>query len=188
MQALIDECDFVGMSFYAPVNSLANARRLRPRHRAIHGRIQAVRTDRADDQADAIFGSRHRRRPRHCEWNHRSGQSGADAMGRHGKSTQQSLAQPPMQTLRRQYHDALLEFLADAAGPLAGSAAFFWSMGSWDPHGHASAEFADPEIMAAIEKHNQKRTVAPWSRDQAVSPRFLPARQTAPISAFFDFF
>src|SRR5688572_20397053 len=62
---------------------------------------------------------------------------------------------PPMQKLRRQYHDALIHFLAEQPAPWKVSGAFFWSMGSWDPLGHGSAEFADPDIMASIEKHNR---------------------------------
>ena len=61
-----------------------------------------------------------------------------------------------MQDLRRQYHRALLEFLAKQPARWHVSAAFFWSMGSWDPQGMRHPTFADPEIAAAIELHNQK--------------------------------
>jgi hypothetical protein len=57
--------------------------------------------------------------------------------------------------LRRLYHAALLEFLATQPASWQVSAAFFWSTGSWDPQGMRHPEFADPEIMRAIERHNR---------------------------------
>jgi hypothetical protein len=60
-----------------------------------------------------------------------------------------------MRDLRRQYHRALLDFLAQQPAPWRVTAAFFWSMGSWDPHGTRNPEFADGEIIEAIERHNR---------------------------------
>jgi hypothetical protein len=60
-----------------------------------------------------------------------------------------------LRDLRRQYHEALLKFLATQPARWRVSAAFFWSMGSWDPLGHGHPGFADAEILAAIERHNR---------------------------------
>jgi hypothetical protein len=60
-----------------------------------------------------------------------------------------------MRDLRRKYHGALLEFLATQPARRNVSAAFFWSMGSWDPQGMRHPKFADPAIMAAIDQHNR---------------------------------
>jgi hypothetical protein len=61
-----------------------------------------------------------------------------------------------MRALRRQYYAALLQFLSRQPARWRVSAAFVWSMGSWDPIGLRQPEFGDPEIIAAIEKHNGK--------------------------------
>lgn len=61
-----------------------------------------------------------------------------------------------MRELRRQYHRALLEFLAEQPAHWRVSAAFFWSTGSWDPQGMQEPAFADPEIIRAIEAHNRR--------------------------------
>jgi hypothetical protein len=60
-----------------------------------------------------------------------------------------------MRSLRRQYHAALLQFLAQQPAQWRVSAVFVWSMGSWDPIGLEQPEFADSEIITAIEKHNR---------------------------------
>ena len=60
-----------------------------------------------------------------------------------------------MQDLRRQYHDALLRLLAEQPARWRVSAAFLWSMGSWDPIGLRRSDFADRQIMDAVEKHNR---------------------------------
>jgi hypothetical protein len=61
-----------------------------------------------------------------------------------------------MQQLRRQYHRALLQFLEEQPARWAVSAAFFWSTGSWDPQGIRHSDFRDPEIAAAIQRHNEQ--------------------------------
>src|SRR5262249_38665015 len=60
-----------------------------------------------------------------------------------------------MRKLRRQYYDALLEFLATQRARYRVSAVFGWSMGSWDPIGLRQAEFMDPDIVVAVAKHNR---------------------------------
>jgi hypothetical protein len=63
---------------------------------------------------------------------------------------------PAMRQLRREYHQALLEFLQKQPSPWRVSAAFFWSTGSWDPQGIRHPEFADPEISRDIRVHNDR--------------------------------
>jgi hypothetical protein len=63
---------------------------------------------------------------------------------------------PEMRELRRNYHDELLNFLTDQPARWHVTAAFFWSMGSWDPQGMRDPAFADDEISAAIIRHNSE--------------------------------
>jgi hypothetical protein len=59
-----------------------------------------------------------------------------------------------MRNLRRQFHATLLDTLSRQPAPWRVSAAFFWSMGSWDPMGTRQANFADAEIIEAVMRHN----------------------------------
>lgn len=155
MQGLIDECDFVGMSFYAPIavaptpddfvrgidRFMAEFKRFGlsvPTNKPMQfsevgiggGRLKTGEEPNPTKAVQAPWeGTAY---PRNNPWRQES-----------------------MQSLRRQYHDALLEFLAKQPAPWHVSAAFFWSMGSWDPIGLRQPEFADPEIKAEIEKHNR---------------------------------
>jgi hypothetical protein len=61
-----------------------------------------------------------------------------------------------MRALRRDYHDALLNFLTTQPARWHVTAAFFWSMGSWDPQGMRHSAFEDEEISAAIVRHNDR--------------------------------
>ena len=154
MQSLIDECDFVGMSFYAPVNiSPTPDDFVRGIERFMNEFKQhglTVPTSKPMQFSEVGIGGRRVIR----------GTTDPDKAVQtpwEGTANPRSnpWKQPPMQKLRRQYHDALIHFLAEQPAPWRVSGAFFWSMGSWDPVGHGSAEFADPDIMAAIEKHNR---------------------------------
>jgi hypothetical protein len=156
LQSLIDECDFVGMSFYRPVRVSPTAddfvrgiehfmgefreyglkvATTKPMHFSevgIGGGSANGRRDRAPTPARAAqtpWGGTGD--PRHNPWR-----------------------DPALQALRRRYHDALLEFLARQPAPWRVSAAFFWSSGSWDPQGMRDAEFADPRIIESIQRHN----------------------------------
>ena len=60
-----------------------------------------------------------------------------------------------MKKFRRQYHDALLEFLETQPAQWRVTGAFFWSTGSWDPWGHSHPAFTDEGISAEIERHNR---------------------------------
>jgi hypothetical protein len=153
MQSLIDECDFIGMSFYRPVRlppsvddfvrgidhfmgefqshglSVPNTTPMHFSEVGIGGgHNQAPTADSALAVQTPWAGTAN---PRDNPWRH-----------------------PPMQHLRRQYHAALLEFLATQPARWHVSAAFLWSMGSWDPQNIQHRDFADAEIIDAIGRHN----------------------------------
>jgi hypothetical protein len=150
MQLLIDECDFVGMSFYRPVNEKPtvedfvrgiehfmsefaqhglNVPTTKPLHFSEVGIGGGADSDPAKAVETPWAGSGD---PRVNPWR-----------------------TDPMRELRRRYHGALLDFLASQSADWHVSAAFFWSTGSWDPQGMRHPVFADPEIMEAIQRHNQ---------------------------------
>lgn len=63
--------------------------------------------------------------------------------------------------LRKEYHEALLSYLADpTARGLANknpmTAAYLWCEGSWDPLDISQDGFADPAITQLIQRHNDK--------------------------------
>jgi mannan endo-1,4-beta-mannosidase len=60
-----------------------------------------------------------------------------------------------LREMRQQYHEALIKFLTTQPADWRVTAAFFWSMGSWDPWGHGNLEFGDPVIQKGIEEHNR---------------------------------
>jgi hypothetical protein len=155
MQALIDDCDFIGMSFYAPVTvsptpddfvrgidrfmgefkqyglSVPTSKPMQFSEVGIGG--GRLRFGEDPDPSKAVQSPwEGTANPRNNPWREDS-----------------------MRSLRRQYHSALLQFLAQQPAQWRVSAVFFWSMGSWDPINPRQPEFADPEITAAIEKHNR---------------------------------
>jgi mannan endo-1,4-beta-mannosidase len=155
MQALIEDCDFVGMSFYAPVTVsptpddfvrgidrfmaefqqfglfVPTTKPLQFSEVGIGGR--RLRSGDEPDRSKAVEAPWEGTAfPRNNPWRNES-----------------------MRSLRREYHAALLQFLAQQPARWRVSAVFVWSMGSWDPIGGRQPEFADPEIIAAIEKHNR---------------------------------
>jgi hypothetical protein len=155
MQALLDECDFVGMSFYRPVSTEPMPDDF---VRGIEHFMDEFR----------LFGlSVPTSTPMHFSEVGIGGGSGGDE----GTIDPIKAAEAPwtgsgdprtnpwqrdaMRALRRRYHRALLDFLAEQPARWHVSAAFFWSMGSWDPQGMRHPEFADDEIVRAIERHNR---------------------------------
>jgi hypothetical protein len=153
-QSLIDECDFVGMSFYRPV------------------RVNLTTEDfvAGIDHFMSEF-DRHGLKippgkPMHfSEVGIGGGHEDDDDAGDPAKAVQTPWAgsgtprvdpwrTAPMRDLRRRYHAALLEFLATQPAKWHVSAAFFWSTGSWDPQGMRHPAFRDPEIVDAIHAHN----------------------------------
>ncbi len=154
LQDVINSCDFVGMSFYRPVS-------LPPQ---------------ADDFVRGVnqFMSEFERyglqvptsKPLHFSevgigGGHEEGDSTSDP-AKAVESPWAGTADPrqnpwrnaEMIAMRRQYHEALLSFLAKQPARWRVSAAFLWSMGSWNPLDGRRGDFTDPEIVAAVEKHN----------------------------------
>jgi hypothetical protein len=165
VQLLIDESDFVGMSFYRPVNvqpttddfvrgidhfmSEFAAHGLEvPTNKPLHFSEVGIGGGFEDDPVAASPA-----RAVETPW------------GGSGDERVNPWRSEPMRELRRQYHKALLAFLATQPAKWNVSAAFFWSTGSWDPQGLRHSVFADPEIVAAIKRHN-----AAVSRRPADSP------------------
>jgi hypothetical protein len=156
MQALIDDCDFVGMSFYAPVSvSPTGDDFVRGIERFVgefkqHG-LTVPTTKPMQFSEVGIGGGRLR-----------SGEESdpAKAVQAPWEGTASPRNNPwreeSMRALRRQYHAALLQFLAEQPARWRVEGAFLWSMGSWDPWGHGQPTFADPVIEKALENHNRK--------------------------------
>jgi hypothetical protein len=155
MQELINECDFVGMSFYRPVRVKPTADDF---SRGIddfmsefrkHG-LTVPRTKELQFSEVGIGGG-HNEEPT---------SDPAKAVQTPWEGTSNPRENPwrdeAMQQLRREYHQALLDFLSGQPARWNVSAAFFWSMGSWDPQGLHRASFADPQIADAIARHNRK--------------------------------
>jgi hypothetical protein len=153
MQLLIDECAFVGMSFYRPVSISPTVddfvRGIEHYMGEFHEFGLTVPTTTPMQFSEVGIGGGRR-------------VDGKADMARAVAAPWEGTANPAhnpwqgmeMTSLRRQYHAALLEFLAKQPARWRVSAAFFWSMGSWDPQGMQSQEFADPAITAAIKHHN----------------------------------
>ena len=155
MQALIDDCDFVGMSFYAPVTVSPTPDDFVRGIDRFMGEFKqyglSVPTTKPMQFSEVGIGGRRLRSGEEPDptkavetpWE-------GTAFPRNNPWRDES-----MRSLRRQYHAALLQFLAQQPARWHVSAVFVWSMGSWDPIGLRQPEFADPEIIAAIEKHNR---------------------------------
>jgi hypothetical protein len=154
MQALIDECDFVGMSFYRPlsnppcvadfvrgIDSFMDEFRSHglvvPFTKPLHFSEVGIGGGHEDDDAASD-----------------PSQAVKSPWAGSGNPRVNPWRDPDMQTLRRQYHRTLLEFLEQQPGRWRVSAAFFWSTGSWDPQGTGHPLFADPEISQEIQAHN----------------------------------
>jgi hypothetical protein len=156
MQALVDECDFVGMSFYRPVT-------VWPRTgdfvRGVDHFMEEFRdyglsvppTMPLHFSEVGIGGG-------HDEEDVAADPASAVEMpwAGSGDSRVNPWKDSAMQELRRQYHRALLKFLERQPARWRVSAAFFWSTGSWDPQGIRHPQFADPEIQREIEAHNKR--------------------------------
>jgi hypothetical protein len=154
LQKLIDECDFVGMSFYAPVSvSPTSSDFVRGIDRFMNEFKQyglSVPTTKPLQFSEVGIGGGQRSREQ---------PNASKAVAAPWEGTANPRNNPwreeSMQSLRRQYHLALLEFLTKQPAQWRVSSAFFWSMGSWDPIGQRQSEFADSEIIAEVEKHNR---------------------------------
>jgi hypothetical protein len=155
MQALIDDCDFVGMSLYAPISGKPTPDDfVRGIDRFMSEFKQyglSVPTNKPMQFSEVGIGGG---RLRNGEEPDPTKAVQAPWEGT-ANSQNNPWRQKAMGSLRREYHKALLEFLAKQPAQWHVSAAFLWSMGSWDPIGLRQPEFADPEIIATIEQHNR---------------------------------
>ena len=157
MQALIDESDFVGMSFYAPVSVspttddfVRGIDKFMNEFKELGLKVPTSMPMQFSEVGiggrDATNGVVDLQQAVESPW------EGT------GNPRSSPWADESMRKLRRQYHAALIEFLATQPAEWRVSAAFFWSMGSWDPWGHGQPEFADLPITSAVEKHNRAIT------------------------------
>jgi hypothetical protein len=161
MQQLIDECDFVGMSFYRPVSvpptvddfvrgidyfrSEFSQHGLKlPRSKPLHFSEVGIGGGFNDDDE-----AHEARKAAETPW------AGS------GDGRINPWRNFEMKQLRRQYHEALLQFLATQPARHRVTASFFWSTGSWDPQGMRQPIYADNTIMAAIERHNKAARTSP---------------------------
>lgn len=154
LQSLINDCDFVGMSFYRPVSVSPTADDFVRGIDHFMGEFQKhginVPTTKPMHFSEVGIGGGHEDESA-VDDPALAVQSPWAGSGWPGVNPWKS---PAMQELRRQYHRALLEFLAEQPARWRVSAAFFWSTGSWDPQGMRHPEFADPEIVREIDAHN----------------------------------
>ncbi|HEX2475320.1 MAG TPA: cellulase family glycosylhydrolase [Lacipirellulaceae bacterium] len=154
VQQLINECDFVGMSFYRPVslpptpadfvhgiehfmNEFHEHGLVVPTSKPLH--FSEVGIGGGYDEMDAAIDPA---RAVETPW------SGS------GNPRVNPWQNAAMQQLRRDYHVALLQFLTEQPARWHVSAAFFWGTGSWDPIGMRHPEFADEEIAKAVRTQN----------------------------------
>jgi mannan endo-1,4-beta-mannosidase len=159
MQTLIEDCDFIGMSFYAPVSvSPTPADFVRGIDRFMNEFKQlglSVPTTKPMQFSEAGIGGRRLRNGEQP--------SPQKAVESPWEGTTSPANNPwrddAMRSLRRTYHTALLDFLNKQPARWQVEAAFFWSMGSWDPIGQRDPEFADPEISDDVERHNRAITL-----------------------------
>ena len=155
MQSLIGDCDFIGMSFYAPVTASPTTDDF----------VRGIERFMAEFKQQGL--SVPTTKPLQFS---EVGIGGGRLRGNEETSVIKAVESPwegtafprnnpwrndSMRALRRQYHTALLEFLTRQPVGRRVSAAFFWSLGSWDPVGLRQPEFADSVIIAAIERHNR---------------------------------
>ncbi|HEX5470784.1 MAG TPA: hypothetical protein VFW73_02805, partial [Lacipirellulaceae bacterium] len=155
LQRLIDDCDFVGMSFYAPVPASPTSDDfVRGIQRFMHEFGQYglnVPTTKPVQFSEVGIGG--------GQWRNGKRPDATQAAQSPWEGTANPRDNPwrteLMRKLRQQFHSALLEFLTKQPSPWHVSAAFLWSMGSWDPIGQQKPEFADPGIISAIQTHNE---------------------------------
>ncbi len=154
MQALIDECDFVGMSAYIQASNPPTvddiARGINRFMKQFAALGLNVPTSKPMQFTEMGIGGREAR----------AGGADLDQMLQAPWEGTAVVGKNPWvdeskRDLRRQYHQALIEFLTTQPADWKVTAAFFWSMGSWDPWGHGDPAFGDSEIQKAIKDHNR---------------------------------
>jgi mannan endo-1,4-beta-mannosidase len=154
MQALIDECDFVGMSAYIQASNpptvddfVRGIDRFMKQFTALGLNVPTSKPLQFTEMG--IGGRRARPGVVDVEQALQAPWEGTADLRNN------PWADESMRDLRRQYHQALIELLTTQPADWKVTAAFFWSMGSWDPWGHGESGFADPAIQKAIEDHNR---------------------------------
>ncbi|MFO0788165.1 MAG: cellulase family glycosylhydrolase [Pirellulales bacterium] len=154
MQALIDECDFIGFSCYVPVSVPPTAEDFVRGVNKFIGQFEElglkVPNAKPLQFSEAGIGGRDPRDETVTP--EKAAEMPWDGSGSPRSNPWQTAA---MKKLRQQYHEALLEFLAKQPANWPVTAAFFWSTGSWDPWGHSHPIFADDTITQTIERHNR---------------------------------
>jgi hypothetical protein len=155
LQLLLDECNFIGMSCYRPVSYPPTTEDF----------VRGIDHFLSEFKQHGLAVSR--TKPLHfSEVGIGGGHDDDDVAGDPERAVQTPWAgsgnprtnpwrTPAMQQLRRQYHNALLKFLADQPASRPVTAAFFWSTGSWDPQGTRHPEFMDADIVDEIKRHNE---------------------------------
>jgi hypothetical protein len=154
MQALVDECDFVAMSFYRPVGIRPTAadfvRGIDHFMSEFNAHGLSISTDKPIHFSEVGIGGGHNDNADA----HDPARAVESPWAGSGDPQTNPWQTPAMRKLRREYHDALLNFLATQPAKWRVSAAFLWSTGSWDPQGMRHPSFADERIIDAIQRHN----------------------------------
>ena len=160
VQALIDACDFIGFSNYRPVgvpprpedfeksvlffvSELSRLRLALPPDLPLHFSevgLGGAAAEGEDSDVRAVAATPY-------------------AGPRYGAASPWKV--PELRELRRQYHAALLAFLARPTGPQPVTAAFLWSHATWDPLNQASPDNFDETIFEAIRRHNERAYAFP---------------------------
>lgn len=155
MQSLIDDCDFVGISFYSPTSVSPTTedfvRGIERYMAEFNGYGLKVPTTKPLQFSEVGIGGG-RLRIDESPDPVKAAQSPWEGAGTRRDNPWRHEV---MRKLRLEFHKALLEFLREQPASWHVSAAFLWSMSSWDPVGFREPEFADPEIAASIERHNR---------------------------------
>ncbi|MEM8946967.1 MAG: hypothetical protein AAGD11_17460, partial [Planctomycetota bacterium] len=154
-QGLVDECDFIGLSNYRwidlPIDAthfeqakaaffvdMRNSGVTIPSGTPLH--FSEVGIGGGTDEGLASTPAQAAKTP----WN------GSD------NPRKNPWTSPQMQQFRRDFHRALLAFLAQQPQENPVTDAFLWSEGSWDPLDTTDQGFADPRIIEMIQRHNQR--------------------------------
>lgn len=149
VQALINDCDFLGFSNYSPFKLPPSPEQFGDSCQKLLDELAALSITLPDGtpmQFTEIGLGGHRADPA----------SAAAKPWEGGATARRSPWElEPMTQLRRDYHAALLDFLRTQPGPRRVSAAYFWSQGPWDPQGIDQPRFADEAIIEAIREHNE---------------------------------
>ncbi|MCC7475001.1 MAG: cellulase family glycosylhydrolase [Pirellulales bacterium] len=157
LQTFLEESDFLGMSFYAAISETPSPSDFVKGIEKYLGEFKAfqltVPADLPMQFSEIAIGGGH---PHGEEVSPAS--AAASPWEGSSDGERSPWKSPGMQQLRRNFHNALLEFLRTQPAPRPVTAAFLWSSGSWDPLGHSDSRFLDTTIAKQIELHNRSVT------------------------------